>query len=405
MAQVVADDRGEGKPVAVHYSRSDMAGSEKIVAVVGAGRDGSTLLQRLLDGSPGLWMYPVEIKFANRFDAAVEAVWPPAVPAADRLLRRAGLRPTVRTAAPDAKAPGHLLQAYAEEQFRAIDDAYLPKLREPLQRRPSEPVYDAARGYRLTDALQRFLEAAWSAYGPADEPPLLAFKTIEIEHEARYARALPETRFVHIVRDPLTQFASTKRTVLQRPGFLFHYPVGDVVTTFVKRYAKHARATVEALEQAPGRHLLVRYEQVLEAPAAVVERICSWLQIPPPPEPDVQTLFGGRHSAEFPSNPSQAGVQTPEQVVKGMAEKHGYDSVTTPREERFVLACCAGWASRLGYDYPDDRLSLGERGALLRDWARIEDWERDVLRRQTGLRSLIRRRVAVLETVLGHPPG
>lgn len=382
-----------------------MAGSERIVAVVGAGRDGSTLLQRLLDGSPGLWMYPVEIKFANRFDAAVEADSPPAMPSADRLLRRTGLRPTVRAAAPDASAPGRLLQAYADKQFDDVDAGYLPELRESLTRADAGLVYEPDRSYRLGEAVERFLEAAWHAYGGEGDPPILALKTIEVEHEERYARALPEARFVHVVRDPLTQFASTKRTVLQREGFLFHYPVGDVVTTFVRRYARHARATAAGLERHPAQHLLVRYEDVLEDPAAVVARICSWLSVDLPPEPDVQTLFGGRHSTRLPSNPSQAGVETPERVVKGMSEKHGYDAVTTPREERFVLACCSGWAKRLGYDYPGDGLSLADRAALLRDWARIERWERDVVRRETGLRSLIRRRLAVLETVLGHPPS
>lgn len=371
-----------------------------IVALVGAGRDGSTLLQRLLDGSPDLWMYPIEIKFANRFDAAVQATRREG--ALTALGRRAGLVPTVRHQGPDATAPGRLLEKYLEEQFATLGETYVPALHEGLEVRRGGPYYDAARGYRLEDALRRFLEAAWEAHGDGGRRPFPAFKTIEVEHERRYERALPELRVVHVVRDPLTQFSSTKRTVLEREGFLFHFPVGDVVTTFLKRYAAHARATADAVRDRPERNLTVRYEDVLERPAEEVARICSWLGVAPPAEPDTQTIFGGRHAERLPDNPSKAGVETPRQVVREMGRRFGYESVVTEREEALVRAALGRFAARLGYDYDGRAPTLAERAGLLRDWVRVEDWERAVLRRETGVRSFVRRRLLVLETVLGR---
>ncbi len=38
-----------------------------IVGIFGAGRNGSTLLMRLLDGSPGLWVYPLELNYLSTF--------------------------------------------------------------------------------------------------------------------------------------------------------------------------------------------------------------------------------------------------------------------------------------------------------------------------------------------------
>ncbi len=366
------------------------------------------MLQRLLDGAGGLWMYPIEIKFANRFDAAVEAdAPPPRAPALDRAARRAGLRAGVTPAEPDATALGSRLEPWAQGQLVNMDENYLSKLERPLEASEAHgAVYDPKRRYRLAEALRTFLETVRRRYGAAgDNESILAWKTIEVEHERRYQAALTGGRFVHIVRDPLTQFSSTKRTVLQRPGFLFHYPVGDLVTTFVKRYLEHARATFQGLEQDPGRHLLVRYEDVTADPAAEVARICSWLGVEPPAEPDALTMLGGRHASELPVNPSQPGVATPKTVVADTASAFGYAAVTTPREERLVRAFCASWADRLGYAYGDGALSLAERARLIAEWVPVERWEREALRRESGLRALIRRRLVVLEAVIGHPPA
>jgi len=362
------------------------------------------MFQRLLDGAPGLWMYPIEIKFANRFDAAVQASSP--LSALDRLGLRLGLRPTVVHAPPEAEAPGEGIEDWLRtNQLDAMDETYLPKLERPFEARPrEEPFYSAGRGYRFAEALHVFLDAVWQVYGDGGERPLLAFKTIEVEHERRYADALPEARFVHIVRDPLTQFASTKRTVLEREGFLFHYPVGDLVTTFVKRYAAHARASAEGVERDPARHVLVRYEDLLAAPADEVARVCARVGVEPPAEPEALTLLSGRHTTEFPDNPSKPGVATPTRVEPEMGRRFGYETVTTERERALVTACTGRWARRLGYDYEDRAPSAGERARLLRDWLRVEGWERELLRRQTGARSFVRRRLAVLETALGRPP-
>ena len=38
-----------------------------LVGIFGAGRNGSSLLMRLLDGSPGLWIYPIELNYLRAF--------------------------------------------------------------------------------------------------------------------------------------------------------------------------------------------------------------------------------------------------------------------------------------------------------------------------------------------------
>jgi hypothetical protein len=38
-----------------------------LVGIFGAGRNGSSLLMRLLDGSPGLWIYPIELNYLRSF--------------------------------------------------------------------------------------------------------------------------------------------------------------------------------------------------------------------------------------------------------------------------------------------------------------------------------------------------
>ena len=303
-----------------------------IVGVFGSARDGSTLLQRLLDGSPDLWMYPIEIKFF------AQLAWP----------RRWSLtrRRTVR-------AEG--LRHYAEHQLRELARHYVSQLAEPLPV-PRVTVPLAHRGRVPSgDALRWFLSLTNAAYAREGERTL-AFKTTEAMDKDLYERALPELRAVHIVRDPLTQFSSTKRTVCERPGFLFWYGNGDIATTFVRRWRAHAEHAVARVAAAPDRNLIVRYEDLRTDALGEVRRVCEWLGIRAPAEPTLQTVLGGRRLNRLPDNPSGAGLRTPEQVVADTAALFGYAEVASRDELSFVAAHTSRTAAALGYDVAADRV-------------------------------------------------
>jgi hypothetical protein len=307
--------------------------------VFGAARDGSTLLMRLLDGSPDLWIYPIEIKFFCQI-------------AAQRDLR-AWRREPQRI--DEALVPVDTLSRYALHQLDQLRQGYLAKLADGAPH--TEPVELPAPGAELSwgEALEWFLAAARRSLGEAGTRRL-GFKTTEALEKLLYERALgARLRAVHIVRDPIEQFASTKRTVLERPEFLYWYQGRNakrVLPLFVERWSEHARTALAAAERDPSTALIVRYEDIRADAPAQVHRICAWLGVEPPPLPEIQTVLDGRHMSQLPANPSKAGVATPARVVADTAAEFGYEDVVEPRERDVVLSKTGSLARAFGYDLP-----------------------------------------------------
>ena len=343
-----------------------------IVGIHGAGRDGSTLLMRLLDGAPNVWVYPLEIKFLDQI-----------APADD--LRRWRARPEQFAS---ARVPRARLEPYARFQLSELRKNYASRLHEPVAVPELPP--DVPDGVSYGVALEWFLGLA----APADAR-LLAFKTTEALDARLYETAVPALRTIRIVREPLDQYTSTKRTVLERPGFLYWALYSDVLSGFVERWVRHAEDAADAVARDPARHTLVRFEDLRREPAREVARLCDWLGVAHPPDPELQTVFGGRRMRELPANPSKAGAVTPERVVADTASLFGYHEVVSKRERAVVAACTEAAARRVGYDVPSSPVGL----RLAARWIAPAPWElRQVRRRPSAVRDLLARRRFVLQT-------
>jgi hypothetical protein len=303
----------------------------RLVGVFGVGRNGSTLLMRLLDGSPGLWMHPVEFNWV-----------------AFRQLD---------------------FEEWARQQVKEVEELYVSRLVEPLDAVPVEP----PRGGTLDVRAIAFLDSLRAAYD--GEREWLAFKSIEAAQVDRYLELFPGLRAVHIVRDPFTAFASLKRTDMlqKRKPFWFQ---GDLLRTFLeRRWVPHARRALELVARDGDHHLLVTYEQLVAQPEEVVARICAWLAIEGPPDPTLQTVLGGREVRDLPSNTSKDGVATPQRVVRDMASTYGYEDVLTDREREFIAFRAGSLARALGYSGSWNGAAKPSRTRLARRWLLPDQWE------------------------------
>ena len=130
-----------------------------LVGIFGAGRNGSSLLMRLLDGSPGLWIYPIELNYLRSF--------------APRSLKSAVKR---RLASGAAHLPGHaggtfeerqrrLFRAWAADQLSELKQIYLDKLVEPIAPDgvPLERIMERITG-NAKDDLGSYLDAIRQCY-------------------------------------------------------------------------------------------------------------------------------------------------------------------------------------------------------------------------------------------------
>lgn len=339
-----------------------------LVGVFGTGRNGSTLLLRLLDGSPDLWMHPVDVVYLAIFDDLARVGH-----ATARSVRSETTRPLLHL---DRRVPAKPLVEGFRFHSDELDRAYLPKLVEPYERAGDPwPPLEASADYAADEFLPALLAAVRDSYrgqSPDEPPRSLGFKTIEAAYAADYARVFPQLRLVHIVRHPLTNYASLKRTVMEQKGRPFWNDGQDILRTFLDaRWLPHARLLARVLDAEPERHRLVRYEDLRADPRREILSLCDWLGIRPPELPDRQTVLGGRRMRELPPNASKAGVATPEEVVADTAARFAYDEVVTPREAALIARAAAPLAARLGYD------GLPERSAarLWLDWLPPDSWE------------------------------
>ena len=344
-----------------------------LVGIFGAGRNGSSLLMRLLDGSPGLWIYPIELNYLRSF--------------APRSLRSAVKR-TLASCASQVSGQARrvfeerqrqVLRAWAADQLAELKQIYLDKLVEPIAPDgvPLERIMARISG-RANEDLEAYLDAVRLCYDRRQlaATPLLMFKSIEVSELSRYQAMFPDMKCIHIMRHPYSNYSSLKRTDIVLKQKPFWFQGGDILRLQLEsRWIPHAEFTLRGLETDPSHHYLVRYEDLCEAPTRTVTGICSWLGVPPPEEPTVQTVLGVRHTKSLPINSSLKGVETPAEVVSDMAKAYGYDDILTARERNLILLRTYRLGRRLGYFSEQDAAQVPAKLPLLLDWLAPDQWE------------------------------
>ena len=366
----------------------------QLIGVFGAGRNGSTLIARLLDGSPDLWIHPIDVVFLPVWDdeAGLERVRGESYrTATTRRLRHL-----------DASLPWRRIAPLFTPQVDEIERDYLMHLVAPYPPRRRElAVLDRAGTTGPAEFFPAFLEAArrTAAREPDPAPAALGFKTSETAYVDEFARLWPKMQFVHIVRHPITNYASTKRTWMESKATPFWTNGEDLLRTFLEaRWLPHARAILRYSESDPDRHVLVRYEDLCADPEGEVLRVCAQLGVRPPAEPARQTSLGGERLRELPPNPSVRGIATPQEVVKDMSARFGYEQVVTPREAALIAREVGPLGPALGYD---DLPDPGGRLGLWLSWLPVDASERqNVASRRRWLIELARRRAYLTRTIL-----
>jgi hypothetical protein len=370
-----------------------------LVGIFGAGRNGSSLLMRLLDGSPGLWIYPIELNYLRSFAPASVKHRAKHIMAACLY----GVSSSGRASVTQRRLD--LFHKWASEQLAELKHIYLDQMVEPVAVTgdPLRTVQEQARG-TLAEALESFLDAIRTVYDDRvlSAKPYLMFKSIEVADLPRYHRLFPDMKFVHIVRHPYSNYTSLKRTdmVLKRKPFWFQG--GDILRVQLEsRWIPHVRFALEGIQTDPARHYLVRYEDLCESAERAVADICSWLGVAPPKEPSLQTVLGGKHLKTLPVNSSLQGVETPAHVVTDMARTYGYDEILTEREKGLILLRTYKLGRRLGYFSAEEAAHLPSRLQLFSQWMPPDEWEyRNASSKVRLVSALIQRRLYLCRKLL-----
>ncbi len=240
------------------------------VFICGHQRSGTTLLQNLLDGHPQLLLLPSEGTYFTSF--AYVARGAPSELAMDR---------------------------FASEWIaRLVDPNFEPHFRLGKSDSSRSPAVDFARALfgwhaalrtRVEPRLAPLLAVAAAfktTATPQGAPSSWVEKTPQNERFVARFAPLERARFIQLVRDPRATFASLAQI----------YRSVDIEAFDA---AEHARAIGRSLRLASvnahrlaDRYLVVRYEDLIASPAAEIERVRRFLEIPPDPTLLVPTAGG-----------------------------------------------------------------------------------------------------------------
>ena len=206
--------------------------------VVGVGRSGTTLLRMMLDAHPDLAI-PPETHFVNDLLIAGEKI---------RL------------------SPERLVKTVVHDRHRRWGDfgiseqAYLERLQ-------------AIPQLNSSDAIRAFYEL----YAELHDKTRWGDKTPDyVKRVRRIGRALPEARFVHVIRDGRDVALSHNKRIQRRQ--LDHkppVPAGEMARRWRKRIDK-ARYDAESVGD---RYIEIRYEDLVTDTEPTLRRVCELIEI------------------------------------------------------------------------------------------------------------------------------
>jgi sulfotransferase family protein len=212
-------------------NRGDASERPPVPFIVGVGRSGTTLLRLMLDAHSELAI-PPETHFVPELIERFEA--------------------------DDDPAPDEVVEIITSGRHWGDFDLDAEELRGRLRSR--EPLGAAA-------ATRAFFEL----YAEREGKPRWGDKTpIYINRMMLIERALPEARFIHLIRDGRDAALSRAKRVLKEP------------TPMYKVAERWRNRIIRAREQGPRlRHYLeLRYEDVVLDTEATLRRVCEYIQLP-----------------------------------------------------------------------------------------------------------------------------
>lgn len=248
----------------------------KMIFVVGNSRSGTTMLGRILGRSKQVFMFN-ELHF-------FEQTWLPELPATEIDLSRA-LRYIARLMA--VQRDGYYVKPDIEK--------YKQEASQLVELNPG--LWTAPRAYAV------FVLEESKRHGksiPCDQTPRNLFYIHEI------LNYFPNAYFVHIVRDPRDVLLSQKNRWRRRQFSANKFPLRESIRSWANYHPVTIsllwRSGIKAWERSESHPhvIMVRFEDLLENPEGVVQRICSHIGIEYSPSMLEVPQIGSSHGKDQP---------------------------------------------------------------------------------------------------------
>jgi Sulfotransferase family len=288
--------------------------------------NGGNTTHRHLDGHPGLFVYPYESQIGTRkvndmlaSTFPVKYRWPvfdlDATPAQDY---HAIIDEECKVR---ARTPN--VSKFRDEPFDFSDDERRDLFVAAVERSGRSRAANVAAFYRSTFE-------AWKDFNRSGEEQVyVGYSPIITVDSERILEELPGAQFLHVVRNPWSAYADTKKRPVPLP--LASYMLG---WTLNQHYALQLR------RRFPDRFHLVRIEDTMAAPVEALGPVCEALGLQPDPALEAPSWNGRKLEQVYPWGTIR--LATPEQNL-ATANELGDE------EKREVAARSAPFAEILGY--------------------------------------------------------
>jgi hypothetical protein len=309
--------------------RAGLALAGRPVFICGVHRSGTTLVRDLLDSHPQLNVLPAEGLFFTNLRTRIATL------DAERALGVVGRHWLQRLVDPSSQPPFWLLGRSSGGHspyvsfVRALMAWWHVVERVMGGQVKSWPLVSAMLAYAYSRAGGRIADGQvrWAEKTPTNE-----------QFINRLLADFPQAKIIHVIRDPISVFASRKSMELQTFGSFGNRRVvlKDLARSY--RVALSRRNTPFA-----GRYLLTRYEDLVDQPRPEIERLAAFLEIRSLPvlwRPTVSGIPVGSNSSFGVRAPSGEILTVPGEVPQRELDR---------RDTQLVGCAVGGLASRLGY--------------------------------------------------------
>jgi len=317
---------------------TDFDDGEGLICLVGTGRNGSTLLTRVLDGAPEVDVLPIECAFLSALNDLAEFGF-----ISSNVLLNASNKPLIG-----------LDQEIAVEKILLYIDRCLKWLKQQAELVGIEDKTYLIREnllscshYSVDELIVRFLVLFRQVFFVENSRKLTLIRTVETPYIADYIRLFPRMKFIHLVRNPVNVWRSNAGAckIKKQPQW---YMGGDNLRTVIDiRWLSHAKAILSY--ESDSNHFVIRYEDLADNPEKELTLLTNWLGINDLDFPAAQTIFGGKPIIKQERSSSYESVPFDREVRPDTSTLSMEKDVKSEREKDFILYRAHELARALGY--------------------------------------------------------
>lgn len=338
-----------------------------IIGIFGTGRNGTSLLTRLLDGTPNTYVHPLEINFLSAFDDLAGPF--------HRISRETRFYSKTRKLKNlNKRISSRLLCQYYEPQINQIINEFWKELENPFSLDLNFKLHESLKknSYFVEEFVKEYLYqmGKWTCH---ENTQLYFFKSLEVPYLSNYESRFLGMKFIHIIRDPIHVYDSLIRAsrVSENPVKIpSWYLAGDNITTIIeKRWMSHTKFILSNLENK--NHYLIKYENLIINPQQELGKLFKWLNLEIPSTSNELTTLGGRSMNNIPDNVGAVNLKTPKfisrDIIKNERLKFLYKE-----EKDLIINITYELSKKLGYF--KDTIKTNKTKLLL-SWFLPKKWE------------------------------